>query len=102
MNMKHKNDPRKDPSEAMDHIWRKERESLRKELGQALWNHRGIEHIFVNRKKTKAILKFLEDTEIGNRTTQSEADKRAEEWNEVWGWSYGDESGEEEGKMGIE
>jgi hypothetical protein len=72
------------------HRWRKEREALRKvELGQAVWDHRGIEHIFVDRRKTKFILKFLEETEIGNGTSQSEADKRAEEWNEVGGWSYG-------------
>jgi hypothetical protein len=83
------------------HRWRKERESLRRKLGPAVWDHRGIEHIFVDRRKTPFILKFLENTEIGNRTSQSEADKKAEEWNEVWGWSYGDESDAED-EPGIE
>jgi hypothetical protein len=42
------------------HKWRKEREKLKKEINTAIWNDKGTEHIFADRKNTPAILKFLE------------------------------------------
>jgi hypothetical protein len=57
------------------HKWRKETEKLKKEINIAIWNHKGTEHIFTDRKNTTAILKFLESTEIGNRTSEKEWQK---------------------------
>jgi ribonuclease HI len=81
------------------HKWRKEREKLKKEINTAIWNHKGTEHIFADRKNTPAILKFLESTEIGNKTSEKEMAEKEESRDELWGWQEEkeNEEGEESG-----
>jgi hypothetical protein len=69
------------------HKWRKEREKLRKEINTAIWHHKGTEHIFTDRKNTPAMLKFLESTDIGNKTSEQDmAEKEETRRDEIWGW----------------
>jgi hypothetical protein len=68
------------------HKWRKERDKLKKEIITAIWNHKGTEHIFADRKNTPAILKFLESTAIGNKTSEKEMAEKEESRDEVRGW----------------
>jgi hypothetical protein len=76
-----------------------EREKLKKEVNAAIWNYKGTEHIFADRKNTPAILKFLELTEIGNKTSEKEKAEKEESRDEVWGWQEEkeNEEGEESG-----
>jgi hypothetical protein len=46
-----------------------------------------VEHLFVERSKTNYILKLLEDTVAGNRTTEKEMYERDERRDGLWGWS---------------
>jgi hypothetical protein len=78
------------------HKWRKEREKLKKEINTAIWNHKGTEHIFADRENTTAILKFLESTQISNRTSEKEMAENEESRDEVWGWQ--EEKDNEEGQ----
>lgn len=59
---------------------------MKKEIPEAIWQNRGIEHLFVNRKKTGHIIKFLESTEVGNRTPEKETGEREEAKDGDWGW----------------
>jgi hypothetical protein len=68
------------------HKWRKEREKLKKEINTAIWNHKGTEYIFADRKNTPVILRFLESTEIDNKASQKEMAEKEESRDEVWGW----------------
>jgi hypothetical protein len=81
------------------HKWRKEREKLKKEIYTAIWNHKGTEYIFADRKNTPAILRFLESTKIGNKASQKEMAEKEESRDEVWGWQeeQENEEGEESG-----
>jgi hypothetical protein len=83
------------------HKWRKEREKLKKEINTAIWHHKGTEYIFADRKNTPAILKFLEMTEIGNKTSEKEMAEKEESRDRLWGWQEERESDEEE-ESGVE
>ncbi|KAI5789854.1 hypothetical protein FPQ18DRAFT_391121 [Pyronema domesticum] len=56
-------------------------------IGTNFWYLKGVEHLFVDRSKTKRVLKFLEDTEVGDRTSEKEMYEREEQRDEVRRWS---------------
>jgi hypothetical protein len=43
-------------------------------------------HMFENKDCTEYILKFLKETEVGNRTKENEKEEKDEERDEVNGW----------------
>lgn len=65
--------------------WRRQRAVLRGKIPNDIWQHRGIEHLFVDRETTGHVLKFIESTEVGNRTTEKETTEREEERDDNWG-----------------
>jgi hypothetical protein len=52
-----------------------------------LWQQREISYLFASRDCTTALLKFLEGTEIGNRTTKREIERMEEHRAQVRGWN---------------
>jgi hypothetical protein len=58
-------------------------------------------HRLADRKNTPAMLKFLESTEIGNKTSEKEMAEKEESRDEIWGWQEERESENEE-ESGME
>ena len=72
--------------------WRKEQRILWKKVGRGC-QHTCIPLLFANRKATKAILDFLEQTEVGNRVPERTREEHEEGRDAAWGW--GEEAWEE-------
>src|SRR5438874_579077 len=72
--------------------WRKEQRILWKKVRHGC-QHRCIPLLFANRKATKAILDFLEQTEVGNRIPERTREEHEEGRDAAWGW--GEEAWEE-------
>jgi hypothetical protein len=67
-------------------MWTKERQALKKEIKPSLWNHNDMAHMLEDKDYTEHILKFLKETEVGNRTKEKEKELRDEERDEINGW----------------
>jgi hypothetical protein len=62
--------------------WREGRERLKKTVKRHLCQNHDLKYLFADRDCTKPILKYLEETEVGNRTPEKEIENREEERDE--------------------
>lgn len=59
---------------------------MKKKIKPGLWNHNDMAHMFENKDCTEYILKFIKETEVGNRTKEKEKEQRDNERDELNGW----------------
>ncbi|KAI5789374.1 hypothetical protein FPQ18DRAFT_391918 [Pyronema domesticum] len=66
--------------------WRSEREGLKKKIKPGLWSHNDMAHMFENKECTEFIMKFIKETEVGNKTKEKDQEEKDEERDGDNGW----------------
>jgi hypothetical protein len=66
--------------------WRSEREGLKKKIKPGLWSHNDMAHMFEDKEWTEIILKFIKETEVGNKTKEKDQEEKDEETDGINGW----------------
>jgi hypothetical protein len=50
-------------------------ERMEEKIKPGLWSHNDMAHMFENKECTEYILKFIKETEVGNRTKEKDQEE---------------------------